>query len=410
MRGTGYALAVRWQPKQNKRKRKIISEKYVIALVFFLLILVSCNVNQKSTDIVPVLGKQIDSMRAEFDFPAVAYGVIKNDSILALNAVGYRDIESKDKVEVSDYFHIGSCTKSFTAFLSGKLLDEGYIEWGTRFFELFPELKELSHPAYYDMTLKQLLSHRARIISFKEDEEVSTIIAEYEKNLPPNTSLAKRRYHCIAHILTYEPQDPDLPLSKLYSNAGFMAAGLMLEKVTNSTWESLIQEMSDELELDIHIGWPVQYNPDQPKGHINPQKWLLESDKNLIPIPKISMDYHWVKEFGLLTSPSGNISITVKGFLEYARLHLSGLKGNDNYLEADTYKTIFKSYPEYSLGWWVENHSENEQYGHRGSNGAFYGFIGINPKSNSGMVVLINTHKEPGLTDIIQLLANQFAI
>jgi CubicO group peptidase (beta-lactamase class C family) len=367
-------------------------------------------VNQKSVDVVPVLENEIDSMRVEFDFPAVAYGVIRNDSILALNAVGFRDIESEDQVQASDYFHIGSCTKSFTAFLAGRLVDEGYIQWETRFFDLFPELKNASHPAYYDMTLKQLLSHRARLISFKEDEEVSSIIAEYEKNLPKNTDLAKRRYYCIAHILTYEHQDPDLPRSKPYSNAGFMAAGLMLEKVTNKTWESLIQELSDKLELGIHIGWPVEYNRNQPKGHINPQRWKLKSDKNLVPIPKISMNYHWVKEFILLTAPSGNISITVKGFLEYARLHLSGLRGNDNYLKADTYKTIFKSYPEYSLGWWAEGEGENEHYGHRGSNGAFVGFIGINPKSNSGMVVLINTHKEPGLTDIIQLLANQFAI
>lgn len=361
-------------------------------------------------EVLPVLGKQIDSMRVEFDFPAVAYGVIRNDSILAINAVGFRDIESRVHVNASDYFHIGSCTKSFTAFLAGKLVEDGYIKWETRFFELFPELEKSSHSGYYDMTLKQLLSHRARLISFKEDEEVSSIIAEYEKGIPENTSLAKRRYHCIAHILTYEPQDPDLSRSRLYSNAGFMAAGLMLEKVTNKTWESLIMELSDELELGIHIGWPVEYSQDQPKGHVNPQRWLLESDKYLVPIPEISMNYHWVKEFGLLTAPSGNISITVKGFLEYARLHLSGLRGNDNYLKADTYKTIFKSYPEYSLGWWVEGEGENEQYGHRGSNGAFYGFIGINPNSNGGMVVMINTHEEPGLTDIIQLLANHFAI
>lgn len=384
--------------------------RYLLAIACLFFVLTSCNLNQSSQTELPLLGKTIDSMRIAFDYPAVAYGVVRNDSILVKNAVGFRDIESKVPVKTSDYFHIGSCTKSFTAFLAGKLVEDGFLEWDTRFFDLFPELHAMSHPAYHDMTLKQLLAHRARLISFQEDGEVSSIIAIYKKELPENTSLAERRYHCIAHILTYEPQDPDLPRSRLYSNAGFMAAGLMLEKVANKTWEELILKMSDELGLGIHIGWPVEFNPDQPRGHVNPQRWLLESEEDLVPIPEESMNYDWVKEFGLLTSPSGNISITVKGFLEYARLHLSGLQGNDNYLGTDTYQTIFKSYPEYSLGWWVEGEGEQEQYGHRGSNGAFYGFVGINPRSNGGMVVMINTHKEPGLTDIIQLLANHFAI
>lgn len=386
-------------------------QKLIVLSSYLFVVIISCSSkSQKLVDTTLTVERQIDSMRVAYNFPAVAYGVIRNDSILTLKALGYRDIETKEKVQSTDYFHIGSCTKSFTAFIAGKLVEDGLLEWDTRFFYLFPELLATSHPYYQDMTLKQLLSHRAGLISFKEDGEVSSLIAKYKKEIPENTSLAQRRYHCIAHILNYEPQDPGLPRSRLYSNAGFMAAGLMLEKVTNKTWESLIMEMSNELGLGIHIGWPVEYNPNQPHGHVNPQRWLLDSEKVLVPIPEESMNYDWVKEFGLLTSPSGNISITLKGFLEYARLNLSGLRGNDNYLETHTYNTIFKSFPEYSLGWWVEGEGENEQYGHRGSNGAFYSFIGINPNTNGGMVIMINTYKEPGLTDIIQLLANKFSI
>ena len=383
---------------------------YLLAIACLFFILASCNVNQTPQPESTLLGEEIDSMRIAFNFPAVAYGVIRNDSILVANAVGYRDIESKVPVNLSDYFHIGSCTKSFTAFLAGKLVEEGLLTWETRFFDLFPELLDSSDPAYHDMMLKQLLAHRARINSFKEDREVSSIIARYRQEIPENTNLVDRRYYCVAHILTYEPQNPDLPRSQLYSNAGYMAAGLMLEKVSNKTWEELIMEMSDELGLGIHIGWPVEFDPEQPRGHVNPQRWLLESEKDLVPIPEESMYYDWVKEFGLLTTPSGNISITVQGLLEYARLHLSGLQGNDNFLHSDTYQAIFNSYPEYSLGWWVEGKGENKHYSHRGSNGAFYGFVSINPQTNGGIVVMINTHEEPGLTDIIQLLVKHFAI
>lgn len=387
---------------------KTIKDSIICSFLSFLI--GSCGTNQKQVDLLSSLDRQIDSMRIVYNFPAVAYGVIRNDSILAVNALGYRDIETKERVEPTDYFHIGSCTKSFTAFLAAKIIEEGLLDWDTEFFDLFPELKSESNPAYHHITLQQLLSHRARLISFKEDSEVFPLIAQYEEHLAENTPIAKKRYYCVSHILKSESQNSDLPLSELYSNAGFMAGGLMLEKVTNKTWEKLIQNMSDELDLGIQIGWPVDFTPDQPKGHIDPKEWTLDIEKDLVPISDQMRKFHFVNQFILLTTPSGNISITVKGFLEYARLILSGLNGIDNYLKAETYETLFKSYPEYSHGWWVEGSNENRIYSHRGSNGTFYSFVGIMPKSNLGIVIMINTHEEAGLTDMIQLLNDNFSI
>ncbi len=385
-------------------KTKII---LLISLLFTLLI-ASCS--NKSTDKAKkiALEKQIDSMRTVFNFPAVAYGAIRNDSVVALNTLGYRDLESKELASSKDYFHIGSCTKSFTSFIAGKLVEKGLINWNSEFFKLFPELKAGSNIAYHNMTLEELLSHRARLISFKEDEEVFPIIAEYEKNIDENISVQQKRYFCIIEVLTKEPQNIDLPKSELYSNAGFMAAGLMLEKASNKTWEELIMAASNELGLEIHIGWPVDYEPNQPKGHINPKRWGLDIDKELVPISDQLRKYHFVNQFNLLTTPSGNISITINGFLEYARLHLEGLKGINNYLRAETYRKIFNSFSEYSMGWWIEGENENKSFAHRGSNGTFYSFISLRPSSNLGIVVMTNTHEEAGLTDIIKLLIVNF--
>lgn len=48
--------------------------------------------------------------------------MFRNDSILAMNAVGFRDIESKVPVQVSDYFHIGSAPNPLLLFWPGNLL------------------------------------------------------------------------------------------------------------------------------------------------------------------------------------------------------------------------------------------------------------------------------------------------
>lgn len=377
---------------------------FILGILVYFGLSFSCKSQEIQNEELLLLDKKIDSMRIAFNFPSVAYGVVRNDSIIALNVLGFRDIETKEKAQLTDYFHIGSNTKSFTAFLSGRLVEMGKINWDTKFFDLYPELKENAHPVYYDMTLQELLSHRARLINFKNQPEIAAIIAEYEREINDGLSVSEKRYYLIKHVLQKDPLPIYDKCIDSYSNAGYIAAGLMLEKATGMIWEELMMHLSEELDLDIHIGWPVDFNPKQPKGHINPQHWNLDIERDLVPISDQLRMYHIFNQSNLLTAPSGNISIKADKFLEFLRLHLEGIRGKDNYLKSETYKHILGIYSQYSHGWWVDNIDGNIVYGHRGSNGTFYSFAGLFPHSNSGVVVMINTYNESGLTDIIQLI------
>ena len=126
--------------------------------LFILLLLTSGTTVKKIFNPYKGLELQLDSIRLKYNIPAIAYGIIRNDSILVENAIGYRNIETKEKVSVGDLFHIGSNTKSFTSFLAGKLVEDRYISWGTKFFDLYPEMKAESNSAYHDINLLQLLS------------------------------------------------------------------------------------------------------------------------------------------------------------------------------------------------------------------------------------------------------------
>ena len=379
-------------------------QKTLGILIYFGLF-ISCQSQEIQNNNFTLLDNKIDSMRIAFNIPAVAYGVIRDDSIIVLNVLGYRDIETKEKAQLTDYFHIGSNTKSFTAFLSGRLVDVGKINWETKFFDLYPELKEIANPAYYDMTLQELLSHRARLINFKNESEIPTIIAEYESGLLNGLSISEKRYYLIKHILQKEPLPYYEKCADSYSNAGFIAAGLMLEKASGLKWEEMMMNLSDELNLDLHIGWPDDFEPKQPKGHINPKYWNLDIERDLVPISDQLRMYHSFNQSNLLTTPSGNISIKTEKFLDYLRLHLNGIKGEDNYLKSETYKHILTTYSKYSHGWWVDNINGVTEYAHRGSNGTFYSFAGFFPQRNTGIVVMINTYNESGLTNIIQLIS-----
>lgn len=367
-----------------------------------LTVWISCQHNQTYLDISQSVETHIDSLRLLYRIPAIACGVVRNDSVILQQVIGYRNIETKEEADLDDLFHIGSNTKSFTAFLAGKLVEQGLISWDTRFFDLFPEMVAESNPSYYEMTLDNLLSHRARLIPFKGDSEVYPIV-DYERSLPGNLTLPEKRYHFIRQVVKYEPIPWYDHHDDRYSNAGYIAAALMLEKAGGKIWEQMIMEISEDLGLGIHIGWPDSDDPHQPVGHIRPSDWLIDMEDNLIPIPPVLRNYHYFNQCILLCTPSGHLSIPLAGFLKFIQLHLEGLSGDNNYLRSETYRHILTTYPDYSLGW-AGRLFDRTCHHHRGSAGTFSSMALILPDRQLGVVIMTNTHSNEGMDEIAKYL------
>jgi len=381
--------------------------KLIFLICIFSVIINSCNQKSLEKQSSSLIELQIDSLRTLYGIPAIAYGVIKNDSIILQNAIGLRDIQLKNKVQINDLFHIGSNTKAFTSFLAAKIVEQNLIAWDTKFFDLYPELKSESNPNYENISLKELLSHRARLIQFENESERYPIV-DYEKNLDANLSLPEKRYYFIKQVLKYDP----IPLYKSpddrYSNAGYIAAALMLEKATGKTWEVLIRDMSNKLNLGLQIGWPDANNTAAPKGHIKPKDWVIDIDKDLIPIPNVLKKFHYFNQYVLLCSPSGNLSISLPNFLKYLQLNIVGLNGKSNYLKSQTYKELFYTYPDYSCGWMHENYFV-PCFHHKGSAGTFNSIAIIEPNKKVGIVIMMNVANGNAINEIAKLLINKYA-
>lgn len=389
----------------------MVSKIKLFTRTVFTICTVFSTVIIKAQNVDTVISRQIDSIRIANNIPSIAYGIIKNDSIIVINTVGYRDILSKEKAESEDLYHIGSNTKAFTGFLAAKMVEDNLIKWDTKFFDLYPELKNESNTAYYGITLKELLSHRARLINFNQPPEIMMIFGKYEKTINDNLTQPEKRYYLIKEILKAEPLPPYEECKDSYSNAGFIAAALMLEKVTEQSWENLMAKLSNDLNLGIHIGSFIDLGM-QPKGHINPKSMRLDIDKDLIPVQIPVQDelrpLNGFFEFLQLCTPAGNISISVNDFLKFLQLNINGINGGNNYLKTETYTQIFTSYPHYSMGWWGEP-EENLIYSHRGSNLMFNSFAGISPENKLGVVVMINSHNDYVLTQTLNLLLKNYS-
>ncbi len=172
---------------------------------------------------------------ASHDLPALGAAVGRGGVIIAAGAVGTRRAGTRIPVTIDDRFHIGSCTKAFTALLAGILVDEGRIGWDTTIGARFPEFREGMDPGLAAVTLEQLLSHVGGIPADTEESFKLTLsaIGQDEANLDDMRAwiLQQWRAKPLAHPAGTRFE---------YANLGLIFAGAMLERAAGSTWEELV--------------------------------------------------------------------------------------------------------------------------------------------------------------------------
>lgn len=311
-----------------------------------------------------------DSIRIEYKIPEIAYAVINSKATLEIAALGKHSVNLPDTATLNDRFHLGSNTKAMTTFMIAKYVEEEKLKWSTKFFDIFPEWKNDSREQYYGITLQDLLSHRARIQPFQGDND--PVIPDFK-----GTNQEKREAFG-KFVLTLTPAEMDSSQPFIYSNADYTLATLMLERVTQKSWEQLVDKVfNQDLKLDVKFSWPENQKAKDTWGH------SFENDK-LVPMASnncFHLDY---------TEPAGDLNIKLKDYVKFIQLNIQGLKGNNNYLTAETYQFIHKGIEGYALGWYNIYENGKELSTHSGTAGTYYTLVHID--RISGMAYLIFTN------------------
>src|SRR5262249_44999102 len=155
--------------------------------------------------------------------------------VVARGVAGVRKAGDATAVTIDDRWHIGSCTKSMTATMIGTLVEEGKLTWGTTLGEVFGDLEGKMDPAWKDVTLEQLLTHRAGVPSDLSKDGLWGRL--WKREGTPR----EQRMQLVGGVLKNPPvHKPGTDF--LYANAGFAIAGAMAEKVTGLAWEDLMRQ------------------------------------------------------------------------------------------------------------------------------------------------------------------------
>lgn len=160
-----------------------------------------------------------DTIRNTYNIPEISYAVIDSKSTLEIAALGKHSVNLPDTATLDDRFHIGSNTKAMTAFIIARYVEKGKLKWTTKFFNLFPEWKEKSKSEYANITLQDLLSHKAGIQAFQGENDPQ--IPDFKGTDP------EKRKQFGQFVLMLEPVKMDDHNPFIYSNAGYTLATLI---------------------------------------------------------------------------------------------------------------------------------------------------------------------------------------
>lgn len=199
-------------------------------------------------------GQLLDSLRTAHDLPALGAAVVTADSILHLDAVGFRVMGAPARVTPDDRFHLGSVLKHQVAVLAARLVERGTLSWTRTLDSYLPDEAAFMRPEYRPATLADLLSHSAGL----DRDPVSPPTSGDPRSARRSVTSAVLRLAPVATPGTYR-----------YSNSGYIVAGTVLERVTNRTFEQLMEQ---ELWAPLGVtaaGWgPAGTGTDQPAGHV----------------------------------------------------------------------------------------------------------------------------------------------
>ena len=313
----------------------------------------------------------LEPIRKKHKVPAICAAVVTSDGLKAMGAVGVRRIDANIPVTVGDKWHLGSDTKAMTATVFGRLVERGAVRWNSTLAEIFPELTTTMNNDLKEVTILQILSHRAGLAANLDWQKLSQ-----------EGSLREQRYSAVKKSLTVKPEYK--PGSKYnYSNLGYVIAGAIIEKITNSTWEEQIKKiLFDPLEMTT-VGFGGTGTPgqiDQPWGH--------NDDGTPVATNGTAMDNP------LLIAPAGCVNCTITDWSKFIVDQLKGAMGKPGLLKPETYKIIQSPHfgGNYALGWLVAQRDwgGGTVFNHGGSNTMNFANVWIAPNRNFAVLVCVN--------------------
>jgi CubicO group peptidase (beta-lactamase class C family) len=322
-----------------------------------------------------------------WNVPGAAVAVMHGDSCLYQGCFGDAGTERGEAVGNQTCFSLASVSKSFTSLITAMMVSEGRFSWDTPVNEIMPDFQMQDEWIESHLTVQDLLSHRTGISRYNLLRD----------NLSgASDELLKR----VAHL----PLSGGFRERMTYSNFNYMVLGKLLEHVSDSTWEQLVES---------RIFTPL--------GMTNSHTFLadaVENDKAASPhliyedsTGPEKLDYHYEKSL----DAAGNIVSCLDDMKAYLSYHLTGHTPDGEVLldersRSHLYQPVIparisreteKGDDLYASGWFVTHYKGRRMIHHGGVLYGYSAFVAFLSEKNTGIVIMTNLNGGIPFTSVV---------
>lgn len=199
------------------------------------------NAFSESDDFVS-FDSRMEAFIKKWNIAGASVAIAKDERLVFAKAYGFADRELKIATEPYHLFRVASVSKLVTAVGIMKLVEMGKLALDSRVFGVDGILNDSAFLNYVDkrvelITVKQLLEHSAGWTPRYGDHMFMPGVVAQKLNKPLPVSVDDIIVFALMHRLHFQPDS-----QSSYSNLGYAVLGKVIEKVTETDYESYIRK------------------------------------------------------------------------------------------------------------------------------------------------------------------------
>jgi CubicO group peptidase (beta-lactamase class C family) len=313
--------------------------------------------------------KAIDHQRQELGIPGASLVIVKDDKVIYMKGLGFKDFEQKLPVTPDTLFAIGSASKAFTSMAAMMSADEGKLSLEDSPKKLLPYFKLYDPDADAKITLRDLLSHRSGL---NRTDLAMVTGALNREELIRVVGMAK----------------PTVKLREKfqYQNIMYTAAGEAVARAQHATWDQVIADKIFKplgMKATVTTDAAMQHSPDFSYGY---EYSMSTKQTRRLPMREIPA-----------AAPAGAINSNARDMAQWLRLMLGGgaidgkrLVSEKSFNELLTKQINVAGNMDYGLGWFLQTWDGHLVAQHGGNIDGFNAQVGFMPDQKLGFVLLTN--------------------
>ncbi|MDE3272255.1 serine hydrolase [Pseudoalteromonas sp. G4] len=339
------------------------------------------------------LEQTIEQSMKRFEVPGMAVAVVENGEVVFSKGFGVRHLTTGEKVDKHTLFGIASNTKAFTAAALAMLVDQGKLNWNDKVIDHLPEFRMYDAYATREVTIRDLLSHRAGLG-----------LGAGDLSIWPDTDKSVEE---VIHGIRYLKPASSFRSQYTYNNLMFVTAGEVVARVSGKSWQEFVeQEMLKPLGMTLskagfsripksNKNWATGHIPMDGKLHPFFVNYLEDFRGAGAIASNVDEMANWLKtQLAGGKMPNGEVLFSEKQQAQMWHPHITSMASKNAF---NDYRQQFRGY---GLGWSIEDYQGYKKLGHGGGILGMVSQVTLVPEKQLGIVVLSNQQAFSALSAI----------